>query len=103
MQQVLGDETALENEVVEILSEALRCTRSWFKSALSQKLLKESHHHVMFTFNAELEVCQLLVIIIKIFYCSLIVQSECNGGHTLWLGKGARQKEAMQQLRCIPS
>uniref|UniRef100_A0A8V1AN22 RING-type E3 ubiquitin transferase n=1 Tax=Gallus gallus TaxID=9031 RepID=A0A8V1AN22_CHICK len=54
-EQVLGDETALENEVVEILSEALRCTRSWFKSALSQKLLKESHHHVMFTFNAELE------------------------------------------------
>ncbi|XP_065591389.1 E3 ubiquitin-protein ligase RNF213 [Cyrtonyx montezumae] len=54
-EQVLRDETKLENPVVEVLGEALAHTRTWFRNALSQKLLKVHHCHAMFTFNAEPE------------------------------------------------
>ncbi|XP_015735182.1 E3 ubiquitin-protein ligase RNF213 isoform X2 [Coturnix japonica] len=53
--EVLSDETALENPAVEVLSEALRHTRTWFKNALSKKLLKEHLQHVTFAFGAELQ------------------------------------------------
>lgn len=73
VQQVLSNETALENPLEEVLSATLTHARAWFKNALSQKLLKEHYRHVVFTFNTEPEVCQLPLIRMKIFYCRLTV------------------------------
>ncbi|OXB61070.1 hypothetical protein ASZ78_013633 [Callipepla squamata] len=54
-EQVLSDETKLKNPVVEVLGKALACTRTWFRNALSQKLVKVHIDYAMFTFNAEPE------------------------------------------------
>ncbi|XP_021270744.1 E3 ubiquitin-protein ligase RNF213 isoform X1 [Numida meleagris] len=53
--EVLGNETTLQNPLVEAFSEALGHTQTWFRNALSQKLLKARPQHVMFAFNAEPE------------------------------------------------
>ncbi|KAM6317270.1 E3 ubiquitin-protein ligase RNF213 isoform 4-T4 [Podargus strigoides] len=43
-----------EVPVVEVFNDALRGTRTWFKNALDQKLLKEHLEHVTFSFPREL-------------------------------------------------
>ncbi|KFO76313.1 E3 ubiquitin-protein ligase RNF213, partial [Cuculus canorus] len=52
-----------EVPVVEVFSEALKDTRTWFRNALNQKLLKESLEHVIFTFHWELRAWHEFVII----------------------------------------
>ncbi|OXB81060.1 UNVERIFIED_CONTAM: hypothetical protein H355_004990 [Colinus virginianus] len=54
-EQVLSDETKLKNQVVEVFDKALACTRTWFRNALSQKLVKVHLNYAIFTFNAEPE------------------------------------------------
>ncbi|KFQ30086.1 E3 ubiquitin-protein ligase RNF213, partial [Mesitornis unicolor] len=43
-----------EVPVVEVFNEALRDTRTWFRNALNEKLLKEYLEHVTFSFHWEL-------------------------------------------------
>lgn len=45
--------------VAEMLSGALRDTRTWFRNALKQKLLEERLEHVNFSSCFELQVCHL--------------------------------------------
>ncbi|XP_074703437.1 E3 ubiquitin-protein ligase RNF213 isoform X1 [Strix aluco] len=51
--QVPGD-AVQEVAVVDVFTEALRDTRTWFRNALNQKLLKEYLEHVTFSFYWEL-------------------------------------------------
>lgn len=48
--------------MVEVFTEALRETRTWFRNALKEKLVKEHSEYVMFSFYWELQVCHLIII-----------------------------------------
>lgn len=58
--QVPGD-AVQDVPVAELLSGALRDTRTWFRNALKQKLLNEHLEHVTFSSHFELRVCHLLI------------------------------------------
>lgn len=49
-----------EVSVVQVFTEALRDTQTWFRNTLNKKLLKEHMEHVTFSFSWELQVHCLL-------------------------------------------
>ncbi|KFQ98650.1 E3 ubiquitin-protein ligase RNF213, partial [Nipponia nippon] len=50
-----------EAKVVDVFSEALRETQTWFRNVLNQKLLKEYSEDVVFSFNWELQAWDVFV------------------------------------------
>lgn len=61
VRQVPRDAVQEAVEVLEVFSETLRHTRTWFRNALNQTLLKEYLDLVMFSLYWELQVCNLLI------------------------------------------